>query len=91
MMFFWGPMVPLGLLFAFVGCIGWATYISRQSVRQMAWTASLAPWFVLLLGYPLEGFNVHGYSAILMLLILPATLLSIVLGIMAVRKAEASL
>jgi hypothetical protein len=33
----------------------------------------------------------HGYSAIVMLLILPATVLSIVLGIMAVRKAEASL
>ncbi len=84
-----GPMVLVGLFFAFIGCVGWAAHISRRSVKHMAWTVFLAPWVVLLLGYPIEGFNPHGYSAIVMLLILPATLLSIVLGIMAVRKSEA--
>jgi hypothetical protein len=52
----------------------------------MAWTVFLAPWAILLLGYPIEGVNIHGYSAFAIMLIFPATLLSVVLGIMAVRK-----
>jgi hypothetical protein len=81
-----GPIGFIGLLLAFVGCIGWATYLGRQNRRRMALTVFIAPWAILLLGYPISGINIHGYSALVMLLIFPATLLGIVLGIMAVRK-----
>lgn len=83
-----GPMGFIGLLLAFVGCIGWATHLGRRNRRRMALTVFILPWAVLLLGYPISGINVHGYSALVMLLIFPATLLSIVLGIMAVRKPK---
>jgi hypothetical protein len=81
-----GPMALAGLLIAIVGCIGWARHRERKNVRRMAWTVFLAPWAILLLGYPIEGVNIHGYSAFAIMLIFHATLLSFVLGIMAVRK-----
>jgi hypothetical protein len=82
------PMGLIGLALAFIGCIGWATHLGRRNRRQMALTVFIAPWAALLLGYPISGINVHGYSALVILLIFPATLLSIVLGIMAVRKPK---
>jgi hypothetical protein len=81
-----GPAGFIGLLLALVACIGWARHLERRNVRRMAWTVFLAPWAILLLGYPIEGVNIHGYSAFAIMLIFPATLLSVVLGIMAVRK-----
>jgi hypothetical protein len=36
-----------------------------------------------LLGYPIEGFNIHGPSALLLVMIIPASILALVLVIMA--------
>jgi hypothetical protein len=40
-----------------------------------------SPWIVGILGYPIDGFNIHGPSALLLLLIVPASILALVLAI----------
>jgi hypothetical protein len=76
----------IGVLLSFVGLIGWA---AQPGVRRRGSTAGLvliAPWIVLMLGSPIGGTNIHGPAALVMLLILPATILALVLAIMARAK-----
>jgi hypothetical protein len=49
----------------------------------MAGLVFVAPWIAGLLGYPIAGHNIHGPGALVMLLIIPASVLAIVLLFMA--------
>jgi len=50
---------------------------------MMAVAVFIAPFVGLLLGSPIGGMNIHGPSAITMMLTLPATVLAVILLIMA--------
>jgi hypothetical protein len=76
----------IGTLLSFIGCIGWARYLSRGHLVLMAVVVFAMPWAILLLGDPIAGTNVHGAAAPVMLLIIPATILTVVLLIMAALK-----
>ena len=78
-----GMSILVGVVCAFVGCIGWAKLCSKQRRSLMAGLVFIAPWVGLLLGSPIGGMNIHGPSAITMMLIIPSTLLAVVLLIMA--------
>ena len=76
----------IGVVLSFVGLIGWA---AQPGPRRRGLTAGLvliAPWIVLLFGAPIGGTNIHGPAALVMLLIFPATILALVLAIMAGAK-----
>lgn len=79
-------MVLIGVLLAFVGCIGWASYLGKEYRILMAVVVFILPWGVLLLGRPIGGTNIHGPAVLAMLLIIPATILAVVLLIMAALK-----
>jgi hypothetical protein len=72
-----------GVVFAFIGCIGWARLCSKQHRATMAALVFIAPFAALLLGSPIGGTNIHGPSAISMMLTIPATVLAVILLIMA--------
>jgi hypothetical protein len=78
-----GMSILVGVVCAFVGCIGWAKLCIKQRRSLMAGLVFTAPWAGLLLGSPIGGINIHGPSAITMMLIIPSTLLAVVLLIMA--------
>jgi hypothetical protein len=42
-----------------------------------------------LIGYPIAGINFHGAAALVMMLIVPATVLAVTLAIMAAMKPPA--
>jgi len=74
----------LGILSSFVCMIGWARRLKKTTRARAAGFVFISPWIVGLLGYPLDGFNVHGPSALLLFLIMPAaSILALVLRIMA--------
>jgi hypothetical protein len=66
-----------------VGCIGWAKLCTKQRRSLMAGLVFIAPWAGLLIGSPIGGMNIHGPSAITIMLIIPSTLLAFVFLIMA--------
>ncbi len=72
-----------GVVFAFIGCLGWARLCSKQHRAMMAALVFIAPSAALLLGSPIGGTNIHGPSAISMMLTIPATVLAVILLIMA--------
>lgn len=78
-----GISILIGIVFAFTGCIGWARSCSRQQRSKMAAVVFIAPFAALLLGSPIGGMNIHGPSAITMMLTAPATVLAVILSIMA--------
>ena len=78
-----GISILIGVVFAFTGCIGWARFCSKQHRAMMAAFVFIAPFAALLLGSPIGGTNIHGPSAITMMLTIPATVLAVVLLIMA--------
>jgi hypothetical protein len=49
----------------------------------MAGLVFSSPWVGLLLGHPIAGDNIHGPGALVMVLIIPASVLALVLLIMA--------
>lgn len=81
-----GLMVLIGVLLAFIGCIGWAKYLRKQRRALIAVVVFGLPWAALLFGYPIAGTNIHGPGAPVMLLIIPATILAVVLLIVAALK-----
>ena len=78
-----GISILIGVIFAFIGCIGWAKFCSKQRRAMMAGIVFIAPFAALLVGSPIGGTNIHGPAAITMMLIIPATILAVVLLIMA--------
>lgn len=84
-----GSCILLGVLAAFVGCIAWARSSSRKHKTIMAASVFVAPLLALLIGSPVDGINVHGPSAITIMLMLPASVLAVVLVIMAAFGSKA--
>jgi hypothetical protein len=80
-----GLMVLIGVLLAFIGCIGWAKYLRKQRRALIAVVVFGLPWAALQFGYPIAGTNIHGPGPV-MLLIIPATILAVVLLIVAALK-----
>ena len=81
--------IAIGLLFSFVGLIGWAKGLSNAATIGLAATVFAFPSLVGALGYSIAGTNIHGPAALVMYVVRPvATLLAVVLLIMAaMRKA----
>ncbi|HSY35778.1 MAG TPA: hypothetical protein VK814_08520 [Acidobacteriaceae bacterium] len=73
-----GMSILVGVGVAFVGFIGWARLSDRQGRGVMAASVFAAPFAALLLGSPIDGINVHGPSAISMMLTIPATILAVI-------------
>lgn len=71
----------LGILLSFISIVGWARLLKSRA--RAAGFVFVAPWIIGLLSYPVEGFNVHGPSALLYFLVVPAaSILALVLLIM---------
>jgi hypothetical protein len=75
--------LAVGAVSAFVGVIGWARTANPRARVKMAGVVFAFPIALGALGYPIDGFNIHGPSALLFLLIVPAGILAIVLLAMA--------
>jgi hypothetical protein len=75
--------ILVGVGLAFGGLIGWAKRLKREARVRAAGLVFAAPWIAGLLGYPIAGNNIHGPAALLLLVIIPATILALVLLIMA--------
>jgi len=73
----------VGVFLVFVGVIGWAKHLKPRARARFAGIVFAAPWIALLVGYPIAGNNIHGPGAILLVMIVPATILALVLLIMA--------
>jgi hypothetical protein len=74
----------LGMLSSFVFIIGWARQFEKTTQARAARIVFISPWVAGLLTYPIEGLNVHGPSALLWFLVMPAaSLLAFVLHVMA--------
>ena len=74
----------LGTLLSFVFTIIWARSLTKSARARAAGLVFIAPWIFGLLSYPVEGFNVHGPSALLWFLVMPAaSILALVLRAMA--------
>jgi hypothetical protein len=84
-----GLLELVGLFLSFIGCIGWATQLRKRNLIQLVFLVLLAPWLALLIGYPIAGINFHGAAALVMMLIVPATVLAVTLAIMAAMKPPA--
>jgi len=85
-----GISILIGVIFAFIGCIGWAKSSNKRRRAKMAGFVFIAPFAALLAGSPIGGANIHGPAAIVMMLTIPATVLAFVLLFMAAltpRKA----
>jgi hypothetical protein len=81
-----GLMVLIGALGTFSGCIGWARHLGRSGRASMGWLVFAVPWAFLFCGYLVDGLNVHGSAALVLLSGIPATILATVLWIMAAMK-----
>jgi uncharacterized membrane protein len=77
-----GVCILLGTVVVFVGCIGWATLRNSKSRAIMAAVVFAAPFFALLIGSFVDRINIHGPSAITMMLVFPFTVLALILIIM---------
>jgi hypothetical protein len=74
----------IGEVLAFVSVIGWVKKFGASTRLRTAGVVFVAPWAIALIGYSIDGFNVHGPSALLLYLVMPvAVILSIALLIMA--------
>ena len=74
----------LGVLTSFGFVIFWARSCDKRARARAAGLVFIAPWIFGLLSYPVEGLNVHGPSALLWFLVMPAaSILALVLRIMA--------
>ena len=79
-----GTSILAGILLAFAGSIGWAKRSDKRRRRSMAGIVFIFPFAVLVLGSAADGANFHGPFAIAAMLIAPATILAVVLLIMAI-------
>jgi hypothetical protein len=78
----------VGTLISFIGLTGWARYLDRQSRVRMAGLVFAFPWIAVLLGYPIDGINVHGAAPLVLMLVAPASILSLVL--LLIRRQDRS-
>jgi hypothetical protein len=86
-----GLALLLGVLLSFTGLIGWARHLDRPARMKMAGLVFAFPWVAVLVGYPIDGLNVHGAAPMVLMLVIPATILSIILLLMrSVRERKSS-
>jgi hypothetical protein len=78
-----GTSILIGVVFAFIGCIGWARLCGKHRRSLIAGLVFIGPWAALLIGSPIGGMNIHGPAAIAMMLTIPSTVLAVILLIMA--------
>jgi hypothetical protein len=76
--------ILVGWVFTFIGFLRWATTVSRAKQLQWSQAAFVAPFIAGLVGFMIDGGNVHG-SAPITFLTFPALLLALVLVIMSDR------
>jgi hypothetical protein len=81
-----GLLIPVGIALCFVGCIGWAKRLERTGRASLAFGVFAACSVEVLLGYLVDGFNVHGSAGLIVISLLPMPILIVVLWIMAARK-----
>jgi hypothetical protein len=86
-----GLLIPLGIVLCFVGCIGWAKRLERTGRASLAFGVFVACCAEVLLGYLIDGMNVHGSAGLIVISLLPMPILIIVLWIMAARKPRESI
>jgi hypothetical protein len=72
-------LILIGVVMSFFGLIGWAKQVQRSMRVRMAVIIFIAPWIAALVGYPIAGNNVHGPGALVMMLVIPASVLALVL------------
>lgn len=77
-----GLALLLGVLLSFAGLIGWGRDLDRPARMKTAALVFAFPWVAVLVGYPIDGLNVHGAAPMVLMLIVPATVLSIILLLM---------
>jgi len=83
-----GLSILTGVVLAFIGCIGWSKSGGKKARALMPGAVFITPWMLLLVGSPIDGFNVHGPSMISAMLVLPATVLAATLLVMAAVKQK---
>lgn len=81
--------LAIGVILTFIGLVGWAAQPGKRRRGLVAGLVFIAPWIVLLLGSSIGGTNIHGPAALVMLLIIPASILALVLSIMAAVRRTA--
>jgi hypothetical protein len=70
--------------------IGWARSFTKDKRILAAILSFIAPWAVAIVGYPIDGFKVHGAFAFVMLSVPVATILAIILAAMAIHAGGIS-
>lgn len=80
-----------GILFAFSGLIAWGRHMKRGTRSRVAGLVFAYPWMAHFLGAPIDGGSIHGPSALLIFVFIPATILAVVLLIMpSAKESEAT-
>ena len=72
----------IGVAASSAGLIGWARRLKRKARARMAALVFVSPWIAGLLCYPIAGDNIHGPFALVILLVIPASILALVLFLM---------
>ncbi len=78
-----GVCILLGVVATYIGCIAWARTCDRRGRAVMAVTVLSTPLVALLIGSCVDGLNMHGPSGITAMLIPAASVLALILFIMA--------
>jgi hypothetical protein len=76
--------ILIGTVLTFVAVICWARQFGRRTRLRTAGIVFAVPWVGVLIGYRIDGMNVHGASGFIMLIVPIAMILAFVLVIMAV-------
>jgi hypothetical protein len=58
-----GDAFVVGVFLSFVGLIGWAVHLRRKIGARMAANVFAWPWITLLIGFGVDGLNMHGTAA----------------------------
>ena len=83
---YYGEIFVIGTLAALCCCIaviGWARHLHRQGGVLLAIAVLPWPWAILLIGSPFAGTNYHSPAAPVLVSIWPASILAVVLFVMA--------
>jgi hypothetical protein len=79
-------LIPVGLLLCFIGSIGWAIRVTKSQAASVGSGAFAYACGVILIGYVVDGMNIHGSGGLAMLLSLPMFLLALILWALAMFK-----
>lgn len=77
-----------GAVLMFAGLICWARQMQQKARRSMAANVFFWPWLTLLVGFGVDGLNMHGTAALAFAVIGLGSILAIVLLLMSVVKLQ---